>query len=142
MDAAGVISHLEGGHCSVARLTRESLYDRFQEADPDCVFTNEELDPELKMQQRHRKTRNGWWECSLCKREFFQWGDLIQHLESPFHQPRFYHCPNDEECHREFTTLAGVFSHLQHGQCSYLSFGAVQDKMKNVLKAFKATRKR
>lgn len=142
VDATGIISHLETGGCSVARFTRKTLYGFLLAADPDSVFTKSKLDPPMNIQRRHRQNRRGWWECSICRREFYDWHDLNQHLNSPFHEQCLYHCPNDDECDREFTTLAGVFNHMQGGYCGYMSYNDVQKRMKSILSVFKALRRR
>ncbi|KAK1676916.1 zinc finger protein [Colletotrichum godetiae] len=105
--ATGLIHHLERGACPSAPLDRDKLYQAVRARDP-----------------------NG--ECYLCHRAFSTLKGLNQHLNSPIHQQKLYHCPN-HRCGREFTTLAAAINHLESESCGYMRFKAVQQNVGQIL---------
>lgn len=68
----------------------------------------------------------------MCHRDFNTRRALDQHLNSPVHQQKIYHCPN-RRCGKEFVALAGMFGHLESESCSFMRFENVQKHVGNVL---------
>jgi hypothetical protein len=74
-------------------------------------------------------TWNGrYYECYLCHRGFTTIRGLNQHLESPAHKQKIYHCPN-RQCGRELVSLAALFNHLESESCGYIRFEKVQQSI-------------
>ena len=67
---------------------------------------------------------NGYqYECVLCHNEFGTLRSLNAHLGSPVHAEPHYHCPTMYHgCSREFTTLGGLLSHIERGECGVTKF--------------------
>ncbi|CAN9431163.1 unnamed protein product [Alternaria alternata] len=71
-------------------------------------------------------TWNGFnYECYLCHREFRDLQRLNQHLSSPVHSEKLYHCPN-RNCTGQFVRLASLFNHLESESCNFVRFEKVQ----------------
>ncbi|KAJ5259520.1 zinc finger protein [Penicillium angulare] len=76
---------------------------------------------------------NGYaWECYVCRREFNTPGALSQHVNSPVHAQKAYHCPNRALCTKQFATLASLFNHLESETCNYMRFEEVQEVRQRV----------
>lgn len=61
------------------------------------------------------------WPCSECSRTFTLRKDLSQHMASAVHAPEIFHCPTsgpDCESDREFSTMSGLFQHIEGGLCN------------------------
>ena len=84
----------------------------------------------LEWHQETWSTDQAWngrgFECYLCHRQFAADRHLDQHLSSPAHMQKIYHCPNTLECGSQFTTLAAMFNHLESESCGYIKFKGVQ----------------
>lgn len=63
-------------------------------------------------------------ECYFCHRCFNRIHSLNQHLNSPVHQQKEYHCPN-RECGKQFVTLAAMCNHLESESCEFMRFEKV-----------------
>jgi hypothetical protein len=50
---------------------------------------------------------------------------LNQHVNSSVHKEKAYHCPG-RACAKEFTSLAGLFNHLESETCGAVRFDTVQ----------------
>lgn len=72
------------------------------------------------------------YECYICNRHFHLLDGLNNHLNSPIHQEKIYHCPNSK-CRRMFTVLVGLMSHLESGSCRYMRFRDVQRQVMQVV---------
>lgn len=44
-----------------------------------------------------------------------------------------YHCPNKVRCGSQFTTLAGMFNHLESESCGFIKFNGVQRNVAGIL---------
>ncbi|KAI0074729.1 hypothetical protein K474DRAFT_1765103 [Panus rudis PR-1116 ss-1] len=65
----------------------------------------------------------GAFECYLCHKEFRKLAALNMHLGSPAHQEKIYRCPKTwGGCNVEFTTLSGLFQHVESGSCGVKRF--------------------
>ncbi|KAF5624906.1 hypothetical protein F52700_9281 [Fusarium sp. NRRL 52700] len=123
-----MIQHLEQGACPSAPLDVDTLYEEVRRRDPYGSICNRL--PEWQGTVPYRttalafNTQYGKYECYFCGDLFRGLWSLNQHLASPRHQQKLYHCPNGE-CYKEFTTLAGMVDHLESESCQFLPFGAV-----------------
>ncbi|KAL2823197.1 hypothetical protein BDW59DRAFT_149071 [Aspergillus cavernicola] len=135
--ASGLSHHLESGSCrSAPRLNRETIYRVIRERDPHGVITHKQIGW-VEEQNAHYSASNSAWngngfECYLCHREFTKVSGLNQHLNSPAHKQRVYHCPNGG-CSKPFAALAGLFNHLESESCSFMRFEKVQASIGVVL---------
>ncbi|KAF4974952.1 hypothetical protein FZEAL_8215 [Fusarium zealandicum] len=134
--ASGLTHHLERGCCPRAPLDRDTLYKEIRRCDPNGVISNRFLEwngtisyeaTELAWNRRYQQ-----YECYLCHTLFKHLSGLNQHLESPRHQQKLYHCPN-RACFKEFTTLAGLINHLESESCSFMRFEAVQNGVRGLV---------
>lgn len=65
------------------------------------------------------------WPCIIqgCEKSFKKQDRLMQHLYSPYHAPRLFHCPTGlvmegEEHGKVFKTTSGFAMHLESGNCA------------------------
>jgi hypothetical protein len=72
------------------------------------------------------------YECYLCHKGFEQLESLNQHLNSPVHKEKAYHCPG-RACGGEFSALAALFNHLESESCGTVRFDAVQRNVGGIL---------
>ncbi|WPA97988.1 uncharacterized protein RHO25_002599 [Cercospora beticola] len=80
---------------------------------------------------------NGYaYECYLCHRDFGSLRALNQHVSSPAHKQKIYHCLS-RSCGRQFTALAQLFNHLESESCGATRFSVVQ---KNAAAVFSGQR--
>ncbi|KAK6348700.1 hypothetical protein TWF718_006487 [Orbilia javanica] len=62
-------------------------------------------------------------QCQICFKVFRRVEHLQQHLESPAHAPKIYHCQlsflglESRGPVKEFKTLSGLVSHIENGSC-------------------------
>ncbi|KAK5173261.1 uncharacterized protein LTR77_001942 [Saxophila tyrrhenica] len=138
MCASGLAHHLETGSCRNApSLNREKLFRVVCQADPTGFFTN--------MNVQFGKS-NARWEvndavydyyrrarpCHLCSQGFATANGLSQHLNSPKHQQKVYHCPKTS-CGKKFAALAGLANHLESESCGLMRYEAVQKKFGRIM---------
>lgn len=134
--ATGLVHHLDRGSCSKAPLNRDKLYEAVRRRDPNSVISKKLLT--WSGTTSYEATERTWncfveaYECYLCHRLFGKLASLNQHLSSPIHQQKLYHCPNSR-CGREFTTLAAVINHLESESCEYMRFEAVQKNVDRIV---------
>ncbi|KID93622.1 Zinc finger, double-stranded RNA binding protein, partial [Metarhizium majus ARSEF 297] len=134
--ATGLVHHLESGSCSKAPLNRDKLYEAVRRRDPNGIISKKLLT--WSATTSYQATEKAWnsiaeaYQCYLCARLFGKLTSLNQHLSSPIHYQRLYHCPNSR-CRREFTTLAAVINHLESESCEYMRFEAVQKNVERIL---------
>ena len=65
----------------------------------------------------------GSFECYLCHRTFVQLLGLNQHLNSPVHAQKGYHCPGAWKGYgAKFKTLSGFCQHMESEQCGVHRF--------------------
>ncbi|WDK14846.1 hypothetical protein CGRA01v4_06127 [Colletotrichum graminicola] len=133
--AAGVFQRLEQGAYPKAPLDRMKVYEAVQRSDPNSVLTKRLL--EWSTSTSFEATSESWnadtetFDCFLCGSGFARLDSLNQHLQSPKHQQKLYHCPK-QSCRKEFGTLAAVCNHLESGSCNLMSFEAVQETAKRI----------
>ncbi|KAI0100271.1 hypothetical protein GGR51DRAFT_358644 [Nemania sp. FL0031] len=135
--AAGIAHHLETGSCPNAkRLNRDEVYKLVRRLDNDGLIANKLL--EWEGSTTYEATSRAWnghyFECYLCHRQFNTLQSLNQHLQSPVHQQKLYHCPNRFHCKKEFTTLAGLCNHLESESCGAMRFEAVQTQFQGIMR--------
>ncbi|KAF2752916.1 hypothetical protein EJ05DRAFT_422990, partial [Pseudovirgaria hyperparasitica] len=127
--SASGLSHLESASCSRANnLNREKIYRAIRNRDSGGIITMEIIEyPEFETQNiATGATWNGFsYECYLCHREFDTVRQLNQHLGSPAHSQKLYHCSNGK-CGSEFVSLAALFNHLESESCNLVRFEKVQ----------------
>lgn len=134
--ASGLVHHLERGSCPQAENTdRETIWRMIREIDPEGKFTNKDARPTVKGLIQYQVTDqafNGYyWECYICHGKFLSKHGLNSHLNSQVHDKPLYHCPNSK-CGKQFTTLAGLFSHLESETCSFMRFKDVQRRVTDI----------
>ncbi|KAJ8122271.1 hypothetical protein ONZ43_g1493 [Nemania bipapillata] len=135
--AAGLAHHLETGSCpKAARLNRDEVYKLVRRLDDSGLIAKKLIGWEgSTTYQASSLTWNGdYFECYFCHRLFNSLQSLNQHLQSPIHQQKLYHCPNRTVCKKEFTTLAGVCNHLESESCKAMRFEAVQRHFQEIMK--------
>ncbi|KAI0419460.1 hypothetical protein F5X98DRAFT_335181 [Xylaria grammica] len=126
---AGVTCHLENGCCPAAQhLNPDKLFGRIRARDSSGLITNQLIEWHGSMV--HHATEHTWngryYKCYLCHRQFNALDSLNQHIRSPAHPQKPYHCPNRAICKKQFVSLAGLFSHLESESCGYTRFERVQ----------------
>ncbi|PTD08961.1 hypothetical protein HYE67_005030 [Fusarium culmorum] len=133
--AAGVFQHLENKGCSKAPLNRAMVYEAVRSRDPNGTLTKKLLDwsksVRFEATERSLNAVTGAFDCSLCGASFNRLQSLTQHLQSPKHEQKLYHCPK-KGCDRRFTTLAAVTSHLESEQCGFMRFEDVQEVVSRI----------
>ena len=65
------------------------------------------------------------WPCGICNKEFKTKRRLLQHMNSPAHAPKLFHCPpaavlclSDGKPEKGFKTLSGFAQHIETGACN------------------------
>jgi uncharacterized CHY-type Zn-finger protein len=115
-------------------LDRNSIYAELRRRDPNGVVTNKLL--EWKGDPSYSASGQTWngsfYECYICHNEFQSLQALNQHLSSPRHASKLYHCPHGK-CGKQFTALAALFNHLESESCGYCRFSQVQRNVGNFL---------
>jgi len=109
-----------------------------QKLDSQHLITKKQIEWHKEQDVTYSATNQAWngsdWECYICHREFATIHSLNQHLNSPVHKQKAYHCPNLKvRCGKEFATLAALFNHLESEVCGMMRFERVQQHMTNVL---------
>ncbi|EJP61119.1 zinc finger protein [Beauveria bassiana ARSEF 2860] len=134
--ATGLVHHLEGGFCSKAPLSRDTLYEAVRRRDPNGIISKKLLtwtgSTSYEATEKASNSAVDAYQCYLCARLFGKLASLNQHLGSPIHQRKLYHCPN-RRCNRDFKPLAAVINHLESESCDYMRFEAVQTNVQRIL---------
>ncbi|OOQ90548.1 zinc finger protein [Penicillium brasilianum] len=130
--ASGLVHHIESGACPQAPvLDRATIIRMVQQSDPHGIITNKAIEaPEqtaVQYQATSRAYNGTYWECYICHKFFNTSQALNQHLNSPVHRQKMYHCPNKRSCGKEFVTLAALFNHLESESCGLMRFERVQN---------------
>lgn len=127
--ASGLSQHLEAGSCPRAgNLNHRTIFQVISQRDRGGLITSKLLTyPDSGTQDiATDATWNGFnYECYLCHREFRNLQGLNQHLSSPAHDEKLYHCPN-RNCTGQFVRLASLFNHLESESCNFVRFEKVQ----------------
>ncbi|KAL8949097.1 MAG: hypothetical protein Q9222_004768 [Ikaeria aurantiellina] len=119
----GVCLHLESGACS-SGVNRQKIDQYCREVDPSHVFTNKQIGWYNDQSTTSKLATNAawdgsWYRCYLCQNGFRTLTSLNQHLGSPVHRQKIYHCPR---CQREYTVLSGLVNHLESESCGAFRF--------------------
>ncbi|KAI1174358.1 hypothetical protein F4777DRAFT_554212 [Nemania sp. FL0916] len=134
--AAGLAHHLERGSCLYApNLNRDKVYRLVRKIDPQGYVAKNLLGWEgsVTYTASERSWNGYYYQCYFCHRNFNTLYSLNQHLASPVHQQKYYHCPNPN-CRKEFTTLAAVCNHLESESCGYMRFETVQTQFQGIMR--------
>lgn len=129
--ASGVSHHLESGACPKAQhFNRETILRMARRCDPNGLITTRQIEWHDEGNVQYAATKSAFngesWECYLCHRQFRLKRALNQHLNSPVHQQKAYHCPNRQACSKEFVSLGALFGHLESETCGFTRFANVQ----------------
>ncbi|EEQ29555.1 conserved hypothetical protein [Microsporum canis CBS 113480] len=130
--ASGLAHHLERGSCPKApNLNRETIIRKIRECDPHGRITNRQIAWHEEENVRYSATEHAFdgqfWRCYICKACFNNVNGLNNHINSPVHKQKVYHCPNlKSRCGKEFSTLAALFNHLESESCAVMRFETVQ----------------
>lgn len=107
------------------------IYRAIKERDPGGLVTMKLLIyPDFTTQNiaTNAAWNGGGYECYLCHREYETLQALNQHLHSPAHSEKLYHCPN-RKCNHKFISLASLFNHLESESCKFVRFEKVQQNV-------------
>ncbi|KAK6437634.1 hypothetical protein LTR95_006163 [Oleoguttula sp. CCFEE 5521] len=134
--ASGATHHVETGSCPKARnINRENLHTFIDERDTSSIITNKQIGWHTNDNESFVAGEASWnghaYECYLCRRDFKTLRSLNQHLDSPTHKQKIYHCFG-RGCGKEFPTLAALFGHLESEACGATRFESVQQNVANV----------
>lgn len=136
--ATGVTHHIETGSCPKARsLNRDTLLTEIRRRDPKHVITKKQLtyhptDSNTTATGASYNPHSGLYECYICHKGFRELKSLNNHVNSPAHKERVYHCPG-RMCGREFSALAALFNHLESEACGSVRFDDVQENVGGIL---------
>jgi hypothetical protein len=134
--ASGLSHHLETESCTKAQdVNYRTIFKTVSQGDPGGLLTNKLLthpDSEIQNIATNATWNGSSFECYLCHRKYDTIRALDQHLNSPAHSAKLYHCPN-RSCNREFERLASLFNHLESESCGFVRFETVQDSVQNVI---------
>ena len=138
--ASGVAHHVESASCPKApSMNRSTILRILQSRDPKCIITNKQIEWQPEEQCEYRATQrafNGYsWECYLCHKTYRTVASLNQHLNSPTHQSKAYHCINQARCGKQFVSLAALFNHLESESCGAMRFHQVAQAHKQLTDA-------
>lgn len=117
-------------------MNRDTLYKAVRCRDPTGIISKKLLT--WSGTTSYQATKKAWnaaaeaYQCYLCGRDFGKLTSLNQHLNSPVHQQKLYHCPNGV-CKKDFTLLAALINHLESESCQYMRFEAVQKNIERIL---------
>ena len=136
MTASGVAHHLETGSCpNNPGIDRNTIHKAIRQRDPHGIITHNELEWHGEIETELWDPERAWngqdYECYLCHREFSALQSLKQHVNSPAHQQKIYHCPN-RNCAHSFVSLAAMFNHLESESCGFMRFEKVQQRVAGI----------
>lgn len=135
--ATGVTHHLETGSCPKARtLNRDTILAEVRRRDPHHIITKKLLtyhdQSSITATSASWNHYTGMYECYLCHKGFRDLQSLNNHVNSPAHKEKVYHCPG-RMCNREFRALAALFNHLESEACGAVRFDTVQRNVGGIL---------
>ena len=125
--------HLESGTCA-SRMTRQIINDKIRSNDTNHLITQRLLTYPDETGQLGRVDTwatqaafNGEaFECYFCPREFSTLHGLNQHLKSPVHEQKLYHCP---KCTTKFKLFSALIQHVESESCGISRFKEVKRAM-------------
>lgn len=116
-------------------MNRDSVLRIIQAADRKGLITNKQIEwneaENVEYIVTNRAFNGDFWECYICHRGFNTSRALTQHLNSPVHKQKAYHCPG-YNCSKEFNSLAALLSHFESESCGYMRFERVQQVQKSL----------
>lgn len=137
----GVTLHLESGKCP-SGIDRQKIDQYCRQVDRDHVFTNRLIEyPTSITYKPATATRSAWdedrklFKCCLCPRGFLNLTALNQHLNSPVHQQKIYHCPRSH-CRLEFVALSALVNRLESETCGSFRSNAIPGSLGSVANRF------
>ncbi|KAI0820128.1 hypothetical protein BC628DRAFT_1399031 [Trametes gibbosa] len=133
---AGLLLHLESGGC-VSHMTREKvdrIMSRYDKQNlitkPDRLIGGGTGTTVIGQWATERAWNGSHYECYLCHRTYATLPALNQHLSSPAHAEKRYHCPSAlYGCGAEFRTLSGFCQHVESDQCGVRRFRGEVDRV-------------
>ncbi|KAF2026102.1 hypothetical protein EK21DRAFT_103458 [Setomelanomma holmii] len=118
---AGLSHHLETGSCPRAKMVNHrTIYQALSRRDPGGLLTNKLLtysDTNIQNIATAATWNGSSYECYLCHRGHVTLHALNQHLNSPVHSEKRYHCPNrscDRYESRGFVRFEKVQKHVHN----------------------------
>ena len=140
----GVTLHLESGKCP-SGIDRQKIDQYCRQVDRDHVFTNRLIEYHTLDTYQYKpaaatgtawNVRRGCFGCYLCPRGFPNLTALNQHLNSPVHQQKIYHCPR---CKLEYVALSALVNHLESETCGPFRFNSMAGSLGTVANRFLIT---
>ncbi|KAL5903099.1 hypothetical protein ACKVV7_011407 [Pyricularia oryzae] len=135
--ASGLIHHLENSTCPKAKfLNLDTVYAVLRLIDSGGFFTKKLIEPSNPAKKKvvgraHNEATDGW-DCCLCHKVFRESSHLKQHLSSPAHRQRTYHCPQ-RICYTGFKTVGGLVNHIESEICGFCRFEDVQSRARDLI---------
>jgi Zinc-finger of C2H2 type len=122
--------HLESGICP-SGATRQKVNNAIRLHDRNNLITERLLTyPDSTGRTEVWATSAAWnghaFECYFCDREFRSLRSLNQHLQSPVHEQKLYHCP---KCAVKFNLFSGLVQHVESESCGIARFTQVKNAM-------------
>lgn len=122
--------HLESGTCP-SGITRQIVNNEIRARDTNHLITGRLLTyPDSNGRADTWATDAAWngrnFECYFCPREFQNLRNLNQHLQSPVHEQKIYHCPH---CATKFKLFSGLVQHVESESCGIARFRDVKMAM-------------
>ena len=112
-----LLAHLEAQKCVVTRLQLDKLSVACP-ASKDFVVPGQENYLRYGRRNKYKAKaifRGSDFYCSRCEeRQFTTAAGLISHVDSSYHDPHAYRCPN---CLVEFADLSGLLTHVESQSC-------------------------
>lgn len=121
----GVCLHLESGRCT-SGINRTKINQYCREVDPGHIFTNKQIgwhddSPATVTIASTASWDGSCYRCYFCSKGFNKLSNLNQHLASPAHEQRVYHCPR---CKKEYIALSGLVNHVESESCVTFRFAS------------------
>ncbi|KAI0758796.1 hypothetical protein C8Q74DRAFT_1209517 [Fomes fomentarius] len=135
---AALVQHLESGACP-SSITRDEVNRIVSSLDEGGIITScarpiggpssESSSAVIETWATERAWNGKHYECYVCHRTFASLPALNQHLSSPAHTEKLYHCPTVlKGCEAEFRTLSGFCQHVESESCGVHRFKKTMDK--------------
>lgn len=121
--------HLESGTCP-SGATRQKVNETVRFHDRNNLITDRLLTYSDSNDTETWATSAAWngyaFACYFCHREFRSLQALNQHLKSPAHEQKLYHCP---KCSVKFNLFSGLVQHVESESCGISRFTDVKNAM-------------
>lgn len=138
----GITLHLESGKCP-SGIDRQKIDNYCRQVDRDHVFTKRLIEyPTRESYEPAAATSTAWnsrrqcYACYFCSRGFPNLIALNQHLNSPVHQQKIYHC---FRCKLEYVALSALVNHLESEACGPFRAQAMTGSLRTVANRFLIT---